>query len=242
MSLNELLQHPQKLKNHLLVFFLVCLALALLAFFFSDHHLAAWMARKENMSYWLFNREITNIGLSIFYFNLSAGIYIFARWIAPYWQWTRQLPINWAWLRTWGLLFFCCLASSGLVNQLIKLAVGRQRPHVSPDFPTAVFRPFQWHWDWHSFPSGHSQTLFTVVVFFTFLWPKGRYFILVLLSYLSLTRALTHSHFLSDVIMGAAVGYCISLITIKWLLPRYPHFLNETFMKNSETQASIAGL
>jgi undecaprenyl-diphosphatase len=57
-----------------------------------------------------------------------------------------------------------------------------------------------------SFPSGHAQVVFTVATALTILFPRWGAPLFVSAAVISSSRIILASHYLSDVIAGAAVG------------------------------------
>lgn len=213
----------QKILLQLLVLFCVCLLCSILAYFYVDQPLALWMSSPEHIDFWLLNREVTNIGESIHFFILCFIVIVVTFFMLKK-NLKKELQPKIKWLFQWAVQFFCALIISGAIVHLFKFLVGRQRPHKSAIFESDIFSPLTTHWHWHSFPSGHSQTLFTVFVFLGLLWPKGRVLLFFLTVALVLTRAFTHAHFVSDVIMGGFFGYFGAVITLLLFKKKYPDF------------------
>lgn len=179
------------------------LLLSLISAFFADQQFAQYFSSSERLGVWHFHRDITEIGKAEFYIALA----LLALLYKPF--------------RKKSAYFLSCALTSGLVLHLIKFSVGRQRPHRSPQYDPFVFDAFNTHHHWQSFPSGHSQTLFTVATFIAFLFPRSSPWIFIIGFYLSLTRAITYAHFLSDVIMGALIGFLVSALTLRYLERKY---------------------
>lgn len=190
--------------RHVFILTTLGLGLAALSVLFLDQHLALFFKRPELLSIWLFARQITNVGLGEHYFIGGFLVYIFSRWLRP----------KYRTLRTWSRNFLLALIGSGILVQLVKFSFGRQRPHRSPDFDPASFQPFNTHWDFHSFASGHTQVMFTVATMFALTFPRAKWFFFAVAAFFSLTRVVTHDHFLSDVIGGALVGYIGTLTSL----------------------------
>lgn len=195
---------------------LVCIAIS---FFFLDTHLAHLFQQSEMQKIYFYSREITNIGLSTHYFIIALAGYTWARFLFNRFSFLRfsRTESQRQLVQTYSLFLFKCLAVIGITLQLLKLAIGRLRPHASPDFYNATFDPISLHWHWHSFPSGHSQVLFTVATFCALIWPRWRWTFLVTAFFLALTRVSTHQHFLSDIIAGGLFGY----LGVHWLWHRW---------------------
>lgn len=207
-------EHSRLLRHSLIVsgFSLFCM---MISFFYLDTELAHFFEDPNLQKVYYFSREITNIGLSTHYFIMAICSYIWARFLYPQFSFLRLgRTENQRYLtQIYSLFLFKSLAVIGIILQLFKLIFGRLRPHASQDFYNATFDPINWHWHWHSFPSGHSQVLFTVAAFCMMIWPRWRLFFLVTAFFLALTRVSTHQHFLSDMIAGGHLGY----LGVLWL-------------------------
>lgn len=112
-----------------------------------------------------------------------------------------------------SFMFLVSTLIAGGITHTIKFIVGRYRP--SSDLFT--FEPFSGH---ISFPSGHSQAIFSIVMYIC-LTMKGKRPLKALLIFLAIivscTRVVLNRHFVSDIIMGAAIGGYVSfLIVIKF--------------------------
>lgn len=196
---------PRMLKG--LIFSFGALA-AVLAMIFVDQDLSRFFFAKEHEALRLAAREVTDIALGEYWFGLAIFAYAFGRfWPAEGARFTvrRETLLN---LRRWGAHLFLGLLGSGLLLQLGKMAVGRQRPHLSePLFDPFVFHPLNFDWHYQSMPSGHTQVMFSVAASAALLWPRSGWLFLPMAAAISFTRVMTLQHWTSDVIAGALVGY-----------------------------------
>ena len=148
-----------------------------------------------------------------FYMLIAIAIFLFER----AWYTTPNNPLqNIA--RHCYVFLWSALLAGGIVH-IIKFVVGRYRP--SSDLFT--FDPFSGH---ISFPSGHSQTIFTVVVYIICaLRPRPAIGtgLIIFGIFVASSRIFLNHHFLSDVIMGGAIGGYISFLIVKNI-----DFLEET--------------
>ena len=100
---------------------------------------------------------------------------------------------------------------TGLLTQVIKHLVGRPRPnHATNEW----FSFFNFDSTFHSFPSGHTSTIFLVALVFSLFTPRLKYFYLCCASIVGLSRVVVGAHFLTDIIGGiivSFVGYKITL-------------------------------
>jgi membrane-associated phospholipid phosphatase len=116
------------------------------------------------------------------------------------------------------LLRVCCMAwASGLSANLLKLLVARTRPKYF-DFTTATdAQGFVGLFDFaaggsrlQSFPSAHTATAVGLTFAFAHFFPKGRWAFFLLAAMVGFERLASQSHFVSDVLAGALVGWFIS--------------------------------
>lgn len=198
-------------RRGVLLFFFTLITSAI-SFWFFDQKLSVHYADGSREDLWVFAREITNIGLGSHYFLASSILFIFL------FLWGKMAKSHPEWrkpLLHWSGQFFLSLCTSGFVIFLLKFVVGRARPHTSaPEYIPWNFDFFNFHWDNHSFPSGHSQVLFTVATMLTFFFPRGVWVFFLVAAGLAFTRVITHSHYLSDCIWGAYLGWLVTTLTV----------------------------
>jgi membrane-associated phospholipid phosphatase len=101
---------------------------------------------------------------------------------------------------------------AGVINYVLKLAIGRARPYLN-EGPT-TFHPFSsiLNQDYHSNPSGHSTVAFVIS---TVLSRNAKPVWLKVLAYLPaaltlVSRVYQDQHWTSDDLLGAAFGYYIA--------------------------------
>ncbi len=220
------LKSCKDLTRHLLLINAVLLALAALNVFFTDQWLARYFAQDSLLSVRDFARGITNIGLSEHYFIGSIFLYCYFRWLAPHLKLWQQHSAKAQFLKIWALNFFVALITSGILVHIGKFLFGRQRPHKSaPLFDPLVFEPFNTHWHWHSFPSGHSQTMLTAATMMCIAFPKLKWLWVMVAIAVCFTRVMGHDHFFSDTIYGACIGYSGTLIALYLMRTKTKHGL-----------------
>jgi membrane-associated phospholipid phosphatase len=204
---------PKNEKLKLILLGVAALILVVISLLFLDQRAANLLTEEQALNSYRVTRELTDIGETGHWFAL-AFLCILIPWM--YLKYARSvlpaLRLRLERLQLWGNTFLLALIGAGLAVHLIKFAFGRARPNQSDDHYPWNFYFFNHHWHFHSFPSGHSQTLFTVAIGFAFAFPKYRYLFYVLAGLLAMTRVLLNQHFLSDVIMGGYMGYAISLL------------------------------
>lgn len=97
---------------------------------------------------------------------------------------------------------------SGFAVHLFKFLVGRQRPYVEPQVCEPFsFYPLNVEYTHHSMPSGHSQFIFTLLVYLSsFAKAKYRWIFWTIAFLIAFLRVASRNHFLSDIVVGAVLG------------------------------------
>lgn len=117
---------------------------------------------------------------------------------------------------------------AGLLANLIKVFVVRVRPNSLPASSTtsplsfldpttmtvSTLMSHVQHRSEHSFPSGHTATAIGFAVVLGSLYPRGRCWLFILGAMVGCQRMSDGSHFLSDVLCGAALGIAVGGIAI----------------------------
>ena len=131
--------------------------------------------------------------------------------------------------RRWAIpRLFACVATSGLIANLIKVLVVRVRPN-SFAFDGSVWDTFGGWLPWisagscgESFPSGHTAAATALAGALIWLYPNGRVLFIALAALVGCQRVAFGSHYVSDVLFGAAVGcFSVSLFFHFGLLPQW---------------------
>lgn len=121
------------------------------------------------------------------------------------------------------LFLLVSIAASGLVNALIKWIAGRNRPINLFNYEWFGFNFWEIAYELNSFPSGHAATVFSLATALSILFPRVGVLAFIPAAAIAMSRVLITSHFVSDVIAGAAVGavctlgvkYCFDYCNVK---------------------------
>lgn len=134
------------------------------------------------------------------------------RWVAA-----GNARAVWDWLI--GALAFVMLSVglSGVLVNVVKWAVGRPRPNLFTREDIYTFQSFTFDARFHSFPSGHVNTLIVLGLLAGFFVPRLRLPLVGLAALLALSRVAENAHYLSDFFGGAA----IAIATTYWLRARF---------------------
>lgn len=193
----------------------LCMILAVISYYAWDVPLAYYFLG--------FNRTALNIaqivtqaGDSLWYYILLLPAFLLMRFVWKNEQWSANF-----------FYLLLCLSFSGLLNTGIKWLAGRSRPISLFDDGLFGFNFFNivYAYETTSFPSGHTVTAFSLATAVCFLYPRWGFFVFGLAVIIGLSRVVLTSHFLSDVIAGAALGMICSL-GVKYLYDRLHIDLN----------------
>ena len=108
---------------------------------------------------------------------------------------------------------FVYLLVVGITTQIVKHLIGRPRPNYTNLNDVFNFNFLSFESNLHSFPSGHSSTIFIVCLLIGAALPKLKYFFYFLASIVALSRVVVGAHFFTDVV----AGFLLALIIFKIL-------------------------
>lgn len=111
------------------------------------------------------------------------------------------------------------VAAAGLLAELLKLIIVRERPVTGLDYQGFVFGPLLGGFTGHGnigFPSSHTSAAFGGAAAMGMLFPAARPALFLLAAGCGFSRILVGAHWFSDVVGGAACG----IAAAAWLYPR----------------------
>jgi membrane-associated phospholipid phosphatase len=123
-----------------------------------------------------------------------------------------------------ALLIVASPLLAGVVAELLKLALRRERPGVHDgDYFFRAFSERTFSTGGLALPSSHAMVAFGGAAMLAYFYPRARWLWFALAAGCGLTRVLARAHFLSDVVVGALAA----LATTAWLWNRFgrPYFL-----------------
>ncbi len=101
------------------------------------------------------------------------------------------------------------LIVNGLVTQLLKHVIGRARPNHTNFEDGFNFNLFTLNSEFHSFPSGHSSTIFMVCLILCKLMPNVKYLLFVFGFIVAFSRVVVNAHFFTDIVAGMIVAMIV---------------------------------
>ncbi|HEY2374699.1 MAG TPA: phosphatase PAP2 family protein [Gemmatimonadaceae bacterium] len=115
------------------------------------------------------------------------------------------------WRRWRGLLPLTSATLAGLVGEILKVLLRRERPETQAG--AYVFRS----WSQHplssgglAFPSSHAIVAFGALAMLSHLYPRARWLWFAVAAGCAITRVLARAHFLSDVVLAGIVGSLVA--------------------------------
>jgi membrane-associated phospholipid phosphatase len=125
-------------------------------------------------------------------------------------------------------LLFWTAALGGGVAEILKLLFRRERPAVHEGL--YGFRPFDertWSTAGLALPSSHAMVAFAGAAMLARLYPRARWVGYILAVGCAATRVLARAHFVSDVVLGAGLGWLVAWsVSRRWspdaLVPTLP--------------------
>ena len=107
-------------------------------------------------------------------------------------------------------------ALSGIVAEILKLAIRRERPEPHDGayfFRSFADRPFST--SGLALPSSHTIVAFGAAAMLAYLFPRARWVWFGLATGCALTRVLAHAHFLSDVVVAALAALATTTLLVR---------------------------
>ena len=114
--------------------------------------------------------------------------------------------------RAWAFMIVT-MATSGVFINGVKLAVGRERPKFLFRDGTNDFHPFGLDLADCSFPSGHTQSIWTAMLALSFIYPRLRPLFFTTAILISASRIVIGAHYAGDV---AAAFYIAVVAAVLW--------------------------
>ncbi len=135
-----------------------------------------------------------------------------------------------------SLFIFLNILLSGIVTQILKHIIGRPRPVLFNGFEQKSLSIISFDSKWHSFPSGHTATIFAFIFCMVFLFPKIKNILLTIAIIIASTRVVVGAHFISDIFGGTLIAYLSSIFISKNLARKEILFTveNEKLIPNSK--------
>lgn len=211
---------PINLKpKSVLIIGLIASTAALFSIFFIDQKIAIYFDATFGSSLDRAGNLVTWLGLGDTYFAIAIFGYLISRFF-EFKNWHFKSVHSTRAKKTFSFMFFA-FVYSGVLLMSLKMIIGRCRPYKSPNFDAFNFSPLTTDWDFHSFPSGHTQVSFTFATFMAILFPRLSLPLFAIAALVALSRVVLDYHFLGDTIAGAYIGFLGVFLAYKHLGKKY---------------------
>ena len=192
-----------------IVLIAIFLALSLLVMWTADYPLGVWMKsfpqQLRGTAKW-----ISSLGTGLLVLSFSGALLIFAIF-APAQKLRKSMRRSADLIATGAAFVFLAVAGGGIVDSLAKNIIGRARPELLQTDGAFTFRPFAFHADFASFPSGHSATAGAMAMSLALVFPRLRPLFIPVGVLICLSRQWVGAHWASDTLMGWGVGVAFAL-------------------------------
>lgn len=163
--------------------------------------------------------QLTPYGESDWILWPSGVLFVVTALLALVVRWTLMRTMLWQLAGLYGFIF-AGVGLPSLAASLLKRAIGRGRPDQYDAFGLWGLQPNLTDWMFQSFPSGHATTAFALAAVVGFCSTWLFYPALLLAAAIGLSRVTMNAHYLSDVLMGALLGYCGAYLVRWWFAKR----------------------
>jgi membrane-associated phospholipid phosphatase len=187
------------LVSWLVVF--LCAALLLVACFYADAAVQAWMTQQQLPPLRNFMNAVSRYGDWPEHVLLGLALAGIA-----YWRGSKR------WLRIFAAMILAC-ALAGVAARVVKISTGRARPHAQTE---AGWNGPRLSPRYNAFPSGHtaaSTAFFATLAFAS--WRIGGPLLIVPLL-IAFSRMYVAAHYLSDVVAAALIGAVAAYVVRNW--------------------------
>lgn len=212
---------PPDYKRHLLAALIVILVVCALLMIFVDPAVLYWVHRDVPAGVKAWFMHATDYAKAGLFLWVSAGLFGGGRLLAPLFK-TRRPAVycQLIYVSNAALFVFCSVALSGIAVNALKFVVGRYRPYELLTHQLYGFHFWTFKATYTSFPSGHAQVIWSVMTAFALLMPRSCVLGFPLAALLATSRVFAKKHYVSDILMGAFMGFAITLLIYEWFQKR----------------------
>lgn len=207
---------PRWLIGSLIAVLILCALLML----FVDRPVMLWIHGECPAEVKAWFKQITDIGKANGFLLPSALVFLLARAAMLLARGREGLYRQWRYVSYAALFVFAAVLVSGLAVTLLKITLARYRPYHLLTDGEYGFHFFSVKSSLNSFPSGHSQVIWSAMTAFTLLVPRVAVAALPVAVLLSGSRVFVKYHFISDVLMGSFLGIMVTLLIYRWFRSR----------------------
>jgi lipid A 4'-phosphatase len=182
----------------------IYLLLGALVFLFFDYSISKFFYNINSQTKSLFE-TLTHFGDSLYFFVPTILIWATIKII----QNKNKIVLT---ISDISIFIFFNILFSGIAVQIFKHILGRPRPPLFHSNNLSTIDIFNFDSRWHSFPSGHTATIFAFIFCLIFLFPKIKNILITIAVIIASTRVIVGAHYVSDIFGGALVAYITSIL------------------------------
>ena len=182
----------------------IYLLLGVFVFLFFDYSISKFFFNINSQTKSLFE-TLTHFGDSMYFFVPTILIWAVIKII----QNKNKIILT---ISDISLFIFFNILLSGIAVQIFKHILGRPRPPLFHSNNLTTLDIFNFDSRWHSFPSGHTATIFAFIFCLIFLFPKIKNILITIAVVIASTRVIVGAHYVSDIFGGALVAYITSIL------------------------------
>lgn len=157
-----------------------------------------------------FSGEISHLGRGAVVLFPAAIIFIITLFILDKIK-SLKLRASLGQLCNLSAFVFFAVGGAGIIALSFKNLLGRARPKYFEEHGTTYFDPLTFDAAFASFPSGHATTSFAFAVAVSLVFPRLKYTLISIAFWVALSRFLIGAHFMTDIMVGAALGTCFAI-------------------------------
>ncbi len=174
------------MKKETILFYMIGFLLIIIGIFF-DKEIVLWLAQKRIYLLNEFMARFTFFGAWFCVFVIMTLLFL----------WYKRKR---GWIAPLWLSLFVSLG----ITFFLKLIIMRPRPEVA----LASYNTF-------SFPSGHAAAVFSTLAILDREFPRFKWVWILFALLVAFSRLYLGVHYLTDVVVGALIGYSVSLLIVK---------------------------
>ena len=182
----------------------IYLSLGIIFFLFFDYSISKFFYNINSQTKSLFE-TLTHFGDSLYFFVPTIIIWAVIKII----QNKNKILLT---ISDISIFIFFNILFSGIIVQIFKHIVGRPRPPRFHLYNQTSPELFNFESSWHSFPSGHTATIFAFIFCLIILFPKIKNILIIIAMIIASTRVIVGAHYVSDIFGGILVAYISTIL------------------------------